>query len=68
MNNLRPTCVPNGKLKYGENNVRHEFTEHYRRVHSPNNSHIEASYKAELEKEISSAHENSQLPFVDLHA
>jgi len=64
MNNLRPTCFLNGK--YGENNVRYEFTEHYRRVYSPNNSYIEASYKATLDKEISSAHEESALPFVDL--
>jgi len=46
MNNLKPTSILNGKA--GEENVRHEFTKHFKNVYTPNNGHVDVSYSKEV--------------------
>ena len=43
MKNLKPTCTLNGK--HGEDNVRNEFTQHYKNVYTPNNTSLEAAVR-----------------------
>ena len=47
MKNVKPTCTFNGK--HGEDNVRSEFTQHYKNVYTPHNTSLEAVYKNQVD-------------------
>ena len=65
MKNLKPTCTLNGK--HGEDNVREEFTQHYKNVYTPNNTSLEAVYKNEVDIILDSSNSSSEtIPFIDL--
>ena len=65
MENLKPTCTLNGM--HGEDNVRSEFTQHYKNVYRPNNTSLDAVYKNQVDIILDSFNSSSEtLPFIDL--
>ena len=62
MKNLQPIGVLNGK--YGDNAVRQEFTNHFKRIFTPNNSLTENCMKEDKVLKLSC--EESAIPFIDI--